>query len=101
MDSNGYNKSLFGSEDGISYWSLIEGQTVRHEVFNGRPYRKYSKEDGLWVALTPQEHEQIHKDKREGTYWNKLQREGEKLWLLEDWSRSVQDFVDRYGRNYL
>ena len=100
MDSNGYNRSIFGSEDGTCYVLGVKTQTVRHEIFNGA-YRQISKADGLWIAVAPEVHEQLHMDKTEGSQWNLLMKRGEALWLAEDWDRTVQDFVNRYGKNYI
>lgn len=97
MDKNGYNKSLFNSEDGVCYLTGRRCDTARHEVFN-KHTRAYSKEDGLWIAVSPEVHERIHSDYK---LWNELKKQAEELWLLEDWDRSINDFVERYGKNYM
>lgn len=95
MDSNGYNESLFDTEDGICFLTGAKCDTARHEIF-GASNRHISKEDGLWIAVAPEVHRAIHR----GEYkW--LKSEAEKLWLCENWERSIGDFVKRYGRNYL
>lgn len=95
MDSNGYNDSLFDTEDGTCFLTGVKCDTARHEIF-GASNRKNSKRDGLWIAVMPFIHDLIHRGQYE---W--LKPEAEKLWLMEDWSRSIQDFVDKYGKNYL
>lgn len=95
MDSNGYNKSLFNTEDGICFVTGVKCDTARHEIF-GASNRAYSKADGLWIAVTPFIHDLIHQGQYE---W--LKPEAQKLWLLADWNRSINDFAMRYGRNYL
>lgn len=100
MDKNGYNPSIMGSKDGIDYFTGNPAETVRHEIFNAANRQK-SKEDGLWIAITPLHHEMVHRSKEEGTAWHKLMIEAERRWLSHDWTRTVQDFVDRYGKNYL
>lgn len=98
--SNGYNKSLFKTEDGLCYITGERCDTARHEIFNGA-YRKLSKHDGLWIAVSPMAHELIHKSKGKGSLWNELQKDAELLWLIQDNSRSIDDFIKRYGKNYL
>ena len=98
MDKNGYNKSLFNTCDGVCYLTGRRCDTARHEIFN-KHARQYSKEDGLWIAVSPEIHEMIHANK--DGIWDELKREAEILWLVEDVSRSIGDFMERYGRNYL
>lgn len=100
MDSNGYNPSIMGSQDGIDFLYGHKCETVRHEIFNG-PNRDHSKEDGLWIAVTPKNHDVIHQSKELGSLWWQLMKRAEGAWLAADWTRTVQDFVDRYGKNYL
>ena len=98
-DRNGYNDSLFITKPGRCFLSGYEGETARHEVFQGSN-RKNSKEDGLWVNVLPEFHNKWHNGKIEDIK-KQVQRNAELLWLQADWTRSIQDFVDRYGRNYL
>lgn len=98
MDSNGYNKSLFDTKDGTCYITGRKCDTARHEIFN-KHARQFSKEDGLWVAVSPEMHERIHAN--ENGVWDDLKCEAEHLWLVADWGRNINDFVNRFGRNYL
>lgn len=95
---NGYNPSLFKTEDGICYIKKNHCDTARHEIFN-KHARQYSKEDGLWVAVSPEMHEAIHNNIN--GVWDMLKRKGQILWLCADWNRTINDFVERYGKNYL
>lgn len=95
---NGYNKSLFASEDGIDYITKQPCDTCRHEIFNASN-RQNSKADGLWIAVSPEMHERIHRNV-DGV-WDMLKRKGEVYWLMADWDRSINDFVNKYGKNYL
>lgn len=99
-DSNGYNESIMGSRDGIDYFYERPAETVRHEIFNGSS-RELAKQDGLWIAVTPANHDRLHQSKEPGSLWHQLMVKAEAAWLAADWMRSVQDFVDRYGKNYL
>lgn len=100
MAKSKYSPSLFGSIDGVDFLTGIECDTARHEIFNGA-YRDYSKEDGLWIAVSPANHEMIHESKEDGSVWDELRKQAEVLWLTADWSRTVLAFVKRYGANYL
>lgn len=92
-----YNKSLFDTQDGICYITGRKCDTARHEIFN-KYSREYSKQDGLWIAVSPEAHEKVHTDH---ALWLQLKVKAQLKWLTADWTRSIQDFVDRYGRNYI
>lgn len=96
-DSNGYAPSLFNTEDGVCYVTGIRGHTARHEIF-GAANRDKSKEDGLWIHISPAAHDYLHSHKQEMAW---LQMKAEALWLADDWSRTVQDFYNRYLKNYI
>lgn len=59
-DSNGYSPSILYTKDGICFICGKVGDTARHEVFFGTGNRAKSKEHGLWVALCPSCHRQVH-----------------------------------------
>lgn len=77
----------------------------RHEVFEGRTgNRKKSIEDGLIIFLTPEMHRtgkySVHKNPK---YWKeviKIQEIAEKAWC-DYYGKTKDDFLKRYGRNYL
>ena len=62
MDSNGYNKSLFDTRDGVCWYCHKATDTARHEIFEGVRNRKLSKLTGLWVCLCPMHHYWAHHD---------------------------------------
>jgi hypothetical protein len=105
MNKNGYSDSLFDTNGGEDYIIACLGldprvtDTVRHEVFGGSR-RKLSKADGLWINLSPQSHADWH-DGKIPEVKEALQERAEILWLTADWSRSIHDFVERYGKNYI
>lgn len=73
----------------------------RHEVFFGVRNRQKSIDDGLVVFLTPEMHNMSNK----GVHFNKefresMQREAQIRWQ-EYYNKSVDDFIKRYGKNYL
>ena len=91
MDSNlpyWDNKRFLGSE--------------RNEVFGGKN-RKKSIEDGLVIFMTPELHRtdkiSFHKDPK-NIIWEDLRKRAEKKWL-EYYDKTIDDFIKRYGKNYL
>ena len=79
MDRNGYSDSLFDTHFGECFVLQRLGldprvsDTVRHEIFQGNT-RSESKEDGLWINLSPEYHERWHGGK------------------IEDFKRRLQEF---------
>lgn len=74
---------------------------VRHEVFFGQKNRQKSIDDGLIVFLTPAMHNMsnkgVHFNKEFDTYLKKI---GQKAWQVY-YNKSKEEFMKRYGRNYL
>lgn len=73
----------------------------RHEIFYGVRNRKKSIDDGLVVFLRPE----LHNASSLGVHFNKeldleLKKEAEKRWL-EYYHKDIEDFIKKYGRNYL
>lgn len=73
---------------------------VRHEVMFGRNRQK-SIEDGLVVFLTPE----MHNMSEYGVHFNPtfdrdLKQAGQRIWQ-EHYKKSSDDFIKRYGKNYL
>jgi hypothetical protein len=74
----------------------------RHEIFEGRTgNRKKSIEDGLVIFTTPEIHRtsknSIHLNPKE---WLWLKRKGQLRWC-EYYGKTTEDFIKKYGRNYL
>lgn len=73
----------------------------RHEVFYGTANRKKSIRDGLVVFLTPT----MHNMSDYGVHFNllfdiHLKQIGQKAWM-DHYSKTVEDFIREYGKNYL
>lgn len=73
----------------------------RHEIFFGTANRKKSIEDGLVIFLKPE----MHNMGKQGIHFNRAfdlyaKRAGERAWL-DYYGKTVEDFIHRYGRNYL
>lgn len=73
----------------------------RHEVFFGTRNRQKSINDGLVVFLKPE----LHNMSNEGVHFNQqfrdlMQKEGQRQWMAY-YNKSIDDFIKRYGKNYL
>lgn len=71
-----------------------------HEVFFGKN-RQNSIEDGCCIYLCGRHHNLS----KEGVHFNhsldlKLKKEMEKKWL-ETYDETIENFIERYGRNYI
>lgn len=73
------------------------GQMEVHHMLHGS-MRALAEEDGLTTLLCHRCHMKLHDT---GWHDRDLQREAEEMWLLQDHLRSVNDFIARYGKNYL
>ena len=83
-------------------WSTtrFEG-SHRHEIFYGTANRQKSIEDGLVIFLRPEDHNMsdngIHANIDFDLY---AKRQAQKRWM-EFYNKNKDDFIRRYGRNYL
>ena len=72
----------------------------KHHIFGGAN-RKYSEEDGLFIYLTPEMHNMsdrgIHFNLAFMAYAHSV---GEYAWLTH-YNKTKEDFIKRYGRNYI
>ncbi len=74
----------------------------RHEVYFSKAYRQKSIDDGLIVFLTRKNHRGtngVH-GKNGDKLNRKLKRLAEKAWTSY-YNKTKEDFIARYGRNYL
>jgi len=74
----------------------------KHHIFGGAN-RKKSESDGLYAYLC---HNRCHIFGADAAHNNantmqKLHEFGEKKWLNDNPDKSIQDFINRYGKNYL
>lgn len=96
LDKHGYAPSLWLTGScvacGISGIPL-----ARHEVFHGA-YRTKSKALGCWVNLCPNCHAKLHTGKKDLDRF--LKYEMQKT-CMEHYGWSIQDFRERFGKNYL
>lgn len=88
--------------NGIEWKNYRFPGSERHEVFEGRTgNRDKSIEDGLVIFTTPENHrtskDSIHLNPKKWLFLKKL---GEQVWI-EYYKKSIEDFRERYGKNYL
>ena len=95
MDRNGYNDSLFDTEDGVCWLCGTMTGTVRHELFKGRANRSNSKAAGLWIAVCPHCHRLLHKH----AYEEEMHRIGQVMFIHAGGTEA--DFVLTFGKNYI
>lgn len=73
----------------------------RHEVYFGVRNRQKSIDDGLIVFLKPKDHNLgsngVHFNRKFDLYLKKI---AERVWL-DYYDKTIDDFISRYGRNYL
>ena len=74
----------------------------RHEIFEGRTgNRDKSIEDGLVIFTTPELHrtgkDSIHLNPKK---WLWLKRHGELIWC-KYYNKTIDEFRERYGKNYV
>ena len=89
------------NKPGMEWFNYRMPGTHRHEVFGGVANRPKSIEDGLVIFLTPEMHNMsnkgIHFNKEFSEYAKKI---AEKRWC-EYYGKTKQQFLKRYGKNYL
>lgn len=100
---NSMNKEFCIMPSNLPYWDNKRFfGSHRHEAFFGVRNRQKSIDDGLIVFLTYENHEGtngVHGKK--GHYLdNMIKVEAEIAWL-KYYNKTIEDFIKRYGRNYL
>ena len=90
----------------MPYWDNKRfNGSERHEIYEGRTgNRKKSIEDGLVIFTTPELHRtgklSIHLSPKEWEEKTHMKEIAEKRWL-EYYHKDIEDFIKKYGRNYL
>lgn len=88
---------IAGDEKGKCFVCGRKCKTDVHHIFGGHANRKLSEMDGLKVNLCRSCHEKAHSDYKTNVA---LKQVGEECWLLA-YRKKIDDFIDRYGKNYL
>ena len=94
-------ESIISTERKCYICKAVRGLELHH-IFYGTAYRRKSEEDGLTCYLCHEHHQGytgVHG--YDGYDLNtSLKREAEKKWL-KHYGKTVEDFIARYGKNYL
>ena len=94
---NGYNKSLFDTEQGKCFYCNRYGDTARHEMFYGIANRQKAKTLGYWVNLCVSCHMSAHAHPNSGVD-RYLKQTGQKKY---EKNHTRQEFINEWGRSYL
>lgn len=105
-------RSIMNTKKGVCYLCLKDGyypykNTELHHVFGGSN-KGVCDEDGITVYLCRYHHDQCHNGKKSAEIRFELHQEGQKVWedfygleLIADGKKPREEFMKRYGRNYL
>lgn len=102
-------KSIIQLDDDRCFMCQSAYGTQWHHIFGKNPQRSYSEQDGLKIRLCADCHCKIHNDPEEsGKLQLKYHRLGQSQWeayygpKLEAAGKDPrEEFIKRYGRNYL
>ena len=91
---------IHGNMKGVCFLCKRVCCTEEHHIFGGRN-RKRADADGMTVHLC----HFCHNEPPRGVHFNKkndtrLKQMGERHWL-QHYGKTVEDFIQAYGRNYL
>lgn len=84
------------------YWRnfRFSDRCHRHEVFGGFNRQK-SIEDGLVIFLTPEQHNMSNQGIHFNLDYDRMaKKKAQELWMSR-YHGSIDDFIRRYGKNYL
>lgn len=73
------------------------GEMEVHHMLHGSGRRKLADKDGITCLLCRSCHAKLHD---QGIGDLELQQEGERLWLSKT-GKTIEQFRERYGKNYL
>lgn len=91
-------KSIMQVQDDRCYLCQMAVGTQDHHIF-GAANRKHSEEDGLKVRVCAKCHDKIHFSPKDGGKTNlELHKAGQAKY---EETHSREEFMKRYGRNYL
>ena len=96
LDLNGYAPSIMQKAERC-FMCGRSGHLQRHELF-GASNREKSKAYGLWILLCVDCHEYIHQ--KDSTRRIEFREHGQAV-AMKHYGWSKQDFIERFGKNYL
>lgn len=74
------------------------GKMQNHHMIHGNGRRNLADEDGLCVWLCMECHSRLHST---GAHDLELKQEAERRWMMDNPEKTIEDFIERYGKNYL
>jgi len=89
--------SIIQTDDDRCFLCRSAYGTDWHHIFGG-PNRKLSEEDGLKIRVCRYCHEQIHEGKNSKALMTALHKLGQTKYEA---THSREEFMERYGRNWL
>lgn len=93
-------RSIIQTDDDRCFICQNAMGTQWHHIFGKNPQRKYSEADGLKIRVCAECHCKIHSDPDlSGPLQLKLHKLGQVKW--ESTYGTREEFISRYGRNYL
>ena len=99
LDRNGYAPSIFPKGEDICLICNRRDKALhRHEVFHGTLYRERSKAYGCWVTLCYECHAKLH---QKDSALDKGVKQTIQNCAMRHYGWSVDDFRERFGKNYL
>ena len=85
----------------ICYFCKTTYNLHKHHIFYGTANRKKSEQDGCWCWLCAKHHNMSD----EGVHFNRqvdlLLKARTQLAWMQTYNKTTEDFIKRYGRNYL
>ena len=97
IDKNGYAPSIMQPVDRCCYICYSNLQPQRHEAIHGNNRQK-AKKYGLWVNLCPTCHYKVHNS--DGKLDRQLKRNAQEA-AVAVYGWSTEEFIKKFGRNYL
>lgn len=97
LDKNGYAPSVMGEMDRCALCGRRDRALQRHECFHGA-YREKSKNYGCWILICDLCHEKIH---HKGGGMDQLAKTMMQNKAMEFYGWGVDEFRDRFGKNYV
>lgn len=79
------------------YSNIKVKELEKHHIFGGVANRPKSEEYGLFVWLTKEQHQFLHDNPLEMIKIKKIAQ----ATFMEYYNKSVEEFIDIFGRNYL
>ena len=100
MGQRELEKSIIPNNDKYCYLCkqrglYIEGTDSHHCLFGNK--KKYADDDGLTVQLCHRHHMRLHSQQE---HQIELKQLAERVWL-EHYDKTIEDWINRYGKNFL